>query len=166
MTRCTTEYIEYVGEGAAANKPGRARCAAMAAFARADARDLIAAWEAWADKPDWRWMRRPETGLVMVRGRIGGAGAPFNLGEVTVTRCAVRLGSGETGFAYVLGRDARKAEIAALFDALWQGARRETVEQHVFAPLREAQQQEDAKTRARTAATRVDFFTLVRGESE
>ena len=30
----------------------------------------------------------------MVRGRVGGTGAPFNLGEMSVTRCSVRLADG------------------------------------------------------------------------
>ncbi len=55
-------------------------------------------------------LREPENGLVMVRGRIGGDGAPFNLGEATVSRAAVRLATGEVGFGYALGRDRRKAQ--------------------------------------------------------
>ncbi|WP_164159261.1 phosphonate C-P lyase system protein PhnG, partial [Stenotrophomonas maltophilia] len=70
--------------------------------------------------PAIRTLRAPEIGLVMVRGRIGGDGAPFNLGEATVTRAAVALPSGEVGFGHVLGRDGEKARLAALADALWQ----------------------------------------------
>ena len=103
----------------------------------------------------------------MLRGRIGGKGAPFNVGEATVTRAAVQLKSGERGFAYVFGRDGRKAHLAALCDALWQvKAYREQVEQHVLAPLQRAHQERRALAREQTAATRVDFFTLVRGEDE
>ncbi len=69
-------------------------------------------------------MRGPEGGLVMVRGRAGGGGAPFNLGEMTVTRCTVRLGSGLVGHAYVAGREPRRAELAALVDALMQDPER------------------------------------------
>ena len=65
-------------------------------------------------------MRGPETGLVMVRGRAGGSGSPFNLGEMTVTRCTVQLGSGTAGHAYIAGRDERQAELAAVADALLQ----------------------------------------------
>ena len=110
-------------------------------------------------------LRRAETGLVMLRGRIGGNGAAFNLGEATVTRAVVQLASGEKGFAYVLGRDRNKARLAALCDALWQSKRhRQAIEQNVFMPLQQAQQSKRALARAQTAATRVDFFTLVRGE--
>lgn len=109
--------------------------------------------------------RPPEIGLVMLRGRIGSRGAPFNAGEATVTRAAVQLASGEMGFGYVLGRDREKARLVALCDALWQVAdQREAVEARVLAPLRQKQREKSDLERARTAATRVDFFTLVRGE--
>jgi alpha-D-ribose 1-methylphosphonate 5-triphosphate synthase subunit PhnG len=112
-------------------------------------------------------LRAAETGLVMLRGRIGGDGAPFNVGEATVTRAVVQLASGEKGFSYVLGRDRKKARLAALCDALWQTeTHRNAVEQRVLAPLQRAQDDERTQARARTAATRVDFFTLVRGEDQ
>src|SRR5262245_42543285 len=91
------------------------------------ARAPLVSLEAWARQageggalPGRVWLRRPETGLVMLRGRIGGSGDRFNAGETTVTRCALRLESGEVGVAYVAGRSHRKAEIAALADALLQ----------------------------------------------
>lgn len=110
-------------------------------------------------------LRPPETGLVMLRGRIGGDGSPFNVGEATVTRCAVQLPSGEVGFSYALGRDRDKARLAALCDALWQSDQhRDAVEQHVLMPVRSRLEHERVVTDSRTAATRVDFFTMVRGE--
>jgi len=112
-------------------------------------------------------LRPPEVGLVMVRGRIGGDGQPFNLGEATVTRAAVRLESGETGFSYLLGRHPEGARLAALVDALWQRPEsRPLVESRVLAPLRERLAREAARQRAETAATKVDFFTVARGEDE
>ena len=60
----------------------------------------------------------------MARGRPGGDGAPFNLGEMTVTRCTVRLEDGTVGHAYVAGRDMRQAELAAVLDAVLQGPAR------------------------------------------
>jgi alpha-D-ribose 1-methylphosphonate 5-triphosphate synthase subunit PhnG len=109
-------------------------------------------------------LRSPENGLVMLRGRVGGDGAPFNLGEATVTRAAVRLAGGETGFAYVLGRDARKARLIAICDAMLQSPVREKVLDTVVAPLEQAILARRQQTDAETAATRVNFFTLVRGE--
>jgi alpha-D-ribose 1-methylphosphonate 5-triphosphate synthase subunit PhnG len=110
-------------------------------------------------------LRPVATGLVMVRGRIGGDGPPFNLGEATVTRAAVRIDSGEVGFSYLLGRDRDKARLAAVCDALWQShGRREAIERHVLAPIRARLARERTEKREQAAATRVDFFTLVRGE--
>ena len=110
-------------------------------------------------------LREPENGLVMVRGRIGGDGAPFNLGEATVSRAAVRLATGEVGFGYVLGRDGQKARMIALCDALIQTSDHAgSVETQVLAPLRAAIASERNRKAAETAATRVDFYTMVRGE--
>ena len=115
--------------------------------------------------PPCEELRQPENGLVMVRGRIGGDGAPFNLGEATVSRAAVRLASGEVGFGYTLGRDGEKARLIALCDALVQsrdfGA---TVERDVIAPLREQLMIRRKQAAEETAATKVDFYTMVRGE--
>jgi alpha-D-ribose 1-methylphosphonate 5-triphosphate synthase subunit PhnG len=110
-------------------------------------------------------LREPENGLVLVRGRIGGDGAPFNLGEATVARAAVRLSTGEVGFGYTLGRDRQKAQMIALCDAMVQSDQfAGAVETNVIAPLRAAMTAKRNRMAAETAATRVDFYTLVRGE--
>ena len=110
-------------------------------------------------------LRPVETGLVMLRGRMGGSGPAFNIGEATVTRATVRLDTGTVGFSYLLGRSHRRARLAALVDALGQDpAWREGLERNLVAPVEERQAATDARVRADTAATRVDFFTLVRGE--
>jgi alpha-D-ribose 1-methylphosphonate 5-triphosphate synthase subunit PhnG len=110
-------------------------------------------------------IRAAHSGLVMLRGRIGGDGAPFNFGEATVTRAAVRLATRETGFGYVLGRDRAKARLVALCDALVQhGEYRDRVERSVVAPIRERLRAERKMKAEQVAATKVDFFTLVRGE--
>ena len=135
----------------------------MAALAAAPTRALAQIWDAWADKPQTQRVRGPETGLVMVRGRTGGGGSPFNLGEATVTRATVRLSSGEIGHSYALGRDGEKAVVAATLDALWQTGARQRVMDAVVA-LEQAAVEADEQRRAETAATRVNFFTMVRGE--
>lgn len=123
------------------------------------------AYEDFEGPRDWKFARRPETGLVMVRGRTGGGGAPFNLGEMSVTRAAVTLSSGQTGHAYVEGRNQRKAAIAAFFDALWQDESfRPRVDQQVAQRLAEALKASDVQRRRQAQATKVDFFTLVRGD--
>lgn len=117
------------------------------------------------DLPPSTDLRAPDQGLVMVRGRIGGDGAPFNLGEATVSRAAVKLATGEIGFGYTLGRNPQKAQLIALCDALIQSRdHRDAVEAHVIAPLRDTLAAKHARRAAETAATRVDFYTLVRGE--
>ena len=143
-----------------------ARRAAMAVLAQASTQEIADGLAALGPAPVHDEVRPSETGLVMVRGRIGGDGAPFNLGEATVTRCAVQLATGEIGFGYVLGRDREKARLAALADALWQSAaHRAAVERAVLAPIRARQQARLARAREETAATKVDFFTLVRGDN-
>jgi alpha-D-ribose 1-methylphosphonate 5-triphosphate synthase subunit PhnG len=145
-----------------------ARRSMMGALAQVRSTALVeAALAALEPLPIFTDLRPPEVGLVMVRGRIGGDGQPFNLGEATVTRAAVRLESGETGFSYMLGRHPKGARLAALIDALWQRPEsRPFVESRVLAPLRERQARVAARQRAETAATKVDFFTVARGEDE
>src|SRR4030081_3488129 len=140
------------------------RKAAMSALAHSDAAEIASRLDALA-LPDHEILREPENGLVMVRGRIGGDGAPFNLGEATVSRAAVRLSTGEVGFGYTLGRDRQKARMVALCDALVQSNEfADVVEANVLAPLRAAMIAERNQKAAQTARTRVYFYTLVRGE--
>jgi alpha-D-ribose 1-methylphosphonate 5-triphosphate synthase subunit PhnG len=137
----------------------------MSVLAQAAPEDVEAAWLRLSDPPTYRFLRGPETGLVMVRGRAGGSGAQFNLGEMTVTRCSVELDDGRLGHAYVGGRSGRHAERAAALDALLQEpGRRPAVEDIVIAPLLARQEAHRAAVRARVAGTRVEFFTMVRGE--
>jgi alpha-D-ribose 1-methylphosphonate 5-triphosphate synthase subunit PhnG len=151
------------GEGREDRKVAR-RKAAMAVLAHATAVEIAAHLDA-IELPSHEPLREAENGLVMVRGRIGGDGAPFNIGEATVSRAAVRLASGEVGFGYTLGRDADKARMIALCDALVQSAEfAGSVETSVIAPLRIAMLARRNRKAAEAAATRVDFYTMVRGE--
>ena len=109
-------------------------------------------------------LRPPEIGAVMVRGRVGGTGAPFNLGEMTVTRCSVQLGSGEVGHGYVQGRCKKAALQAALVDALMQTDHADELRKSVIDVLAEEHTSARAIRAAKAAATKVDFFTMVRGE--
>jgi alpha-D-ribose 1-methylphosphonate 5-triphosphate synthase subunit PhnG len=140
------------------------RKTAMRVLAHAPTADICAKL-ADIGPPAHLQLREPENGLVMVRGRVGGDGAPFNLGEATVSRAAIRLASGEVGFGYALGRDREKARLMALCDALIQTeTHADVVETKVIAPLREAMLASRAQVAAEAAATRVDFYTMVRGE--
>ncbi|ETD86810.1 phosphonate C-P lyase system protein PhnG [Rhodobacter capsulatus] len=116
------------------------------------------------DLPPFDWLRLPELGAVMLRGRMGAGGAPFNLGEMTVTRCALRLADGRVGQAFVQGRDKDHATRAAVADALLQGAEAARIAAEVLAPLRAEEAARRRERAEKAAATRVDFFTLVRGE--
>ena len=115
--------------------------------------------------PQYQLLRSPETGMIMLRGRAGGTGRRFNLGEATVTRCSVEIEGGTIGHGYVLGRDARHAEHMALLDALLQDSdRHDELWTQVIEPLLRARESVRASTDRRTAATKVEFFTMVRGE--
>jgi alpha-D-ribose 1-methylphosphonate 5-triphosphate synthase subunit PhnG len=140
------------------------RKAAMAVLAHSTTADIAGRLGTVA-LPAHEDLRESENGLIMVRGRVGGDGAPFNLGEATVSRAAVRLSSGEVGFGYALGRDREKAKLIALCDAMVQSAELAgTIETQVVAPLRAAMVERKNRKVAEAAATRVDFYTLVRGE--
>jgi alpha-D-ribose 1-methylphosphonate 5-triphosphate synthase subunit PhnG len=133
----------------------------MAVLARASAADIRNRLAACPDLPPCVRLRGPETGLVMVRGRSGGGGAPFNVGEMSVTRCTVRTDNGVVGHAYVAGRDREQAELAARLDAALQDpALAPAIEQAVIVPLSAAQQAKRDADAARAAATKVQFFTM------
>lgn len=131
----------------------------MGLLARADAARLAALLP---ELPEHALLRGPETGAVMVRGRQGGTGAPFNLGEMSVTRCSVQLASGAVGHAHVQGRDKAHAHRAAVIDALLQGD--DSLQTTVLKPLAEAEAARRQARAAKAGATKVEFFTMVRGE--
>ncbi|MGJ7505232.1 phosphonate C-P lyase system protein PhnG [Variovorax sp. ZT5P49] len=114
------------------------------------------------------WLRPPETGLVMVQGRAGGTGERFNVGEVTVTRCALRLGetggmSDAVGVAYVLGRSHRHAQLAAVADALLQDPQQQALlNTQLLALLRRHLALQRAQRHARAQSSKVEFFTVAR----
>lgn len=137
----------------------------MSVLAKAPAEALATAFAALDLAPDFTWLRPPEHGAVMVRGRAGATGAPFNLGEMTVTRCSLRLEDGTVGHAYVPGRDRDKARVAALCDALMQGPQASAVRARIVEPMAALMAQARTDRAAKAAATRVDFFTMARGEN-
>ncbi|NVO27254.1 phosphonate C-P lyase system protein PhnG [Donghicola sp. C2-DW-16] len=116
------------------------------------------------DLPDHTWLRAPEIGTTMVRGRVGASGAPFNLGEMTVTRCTLQLADGAVGHAYVQGRDKGHATRAALIDALIQSGQQPEVTTPLLTTLRTEETERRRIRDAKAAATKVEFFTMVRGE--
>ncbi len=141
--------------------PWPARRRWMSILARSTAERIDALLAGCRPVPAHTILRGPEVGLVMTRGRAGGGGAAFNLGEMTVTRCTVRTETGLAGHAYVAGRDTRRAELAALVDALMQDPDRAAeIEAAVIAPLAQDQARYTAERAAKAAATRVQFFAM------
>lgn len=137
----------------------------ISVLAKAPLAALENVWLALDAKPEYGFLRKPEIGLCMIRGRAGGTGARFNLGEMTMTRAVVRLASGTVGFGYVSGRANRHAELAAVFDALLQeAAHREKLERELIAPIESAERARVRTLAAKAASTKVEFFTMVRGE--
>lgn len=135
----------------------------LSILAKAPTERLATLWDAVAERPAYTVLRRPEIGLVMVKGRVSGSGVPFCAGEMTVTRAAVRLASGEVGLGYVGGRHPTQAEIVAVIDALGQCADwQEELEETVIAPLEREAEARHRTIRTRAAATKVEFFTVAR----
>ncbi len=135
----------------------------MGLLARAKPQRLA---ELFPEVPPHATLRAPEIGAVMVRGRIGGTGQPFNLGEMTVTRCVLQLDGGAVGHAHVQGRDRDHARRAAAVDALMQSDPAGPLQVKLLEILQAEEAQRRSARAAKAAATRVEFFTLVRGEDQ
>lgn len=141
------------------------RAAWMRVLALAESDALDQAVKTLGTLPAHRPLRAPERGMTMVRARSGGTGAQFNLGEMSITRCAVTLDGGIMGVAYVQGRDRRHAEQAAVLDALLQRDDwHDRVQSDVIAPLAQAHEARVQHQSRVAAQTQVEFFTMVRGE--
>lgn len=140
------------------------RKAWMSLLAKAPEGRIAQLLDAHQARPDFTWLRQPEVGSVMVRGRAGATGAPFNLGEITVTRCALKLEDGHVGHAYIQGRRTADAEAAALIDALMQTQAASVIQLSVLDPLQAEHAAQKQKRAEKAAATKVEFFTMVRGE--
>ena len=137
----------------------------MGVLARATFDDVVALLGSLGHTPRYELIMRPETGTIMVEARAGGAGRRFNAGEATMTRCVIRLADGTMGFSYALGRDRKKAENAAVLDAVLQseGKKNLALQQGLDRLSQRQQAARDLKSR-KAAATKVNFFTLVRGD--
>ncbi len=145
------------------------RQAWMATLAKAELELLEKLVNKLGTLPKYSFLRSPEIGLTMVRGRAGGTGVPFNLGEMTMTRCVVQLESQTdeplAGFGYVAGRSHRHAELAAVCDALLQIPNwRDRIQAEVIQPLQLENQKQQERKQRQAAATKVNFFTMARGE--
>ncbi len=137
----------------------------MSIMARSDYANLSEHWQHMQISPEYTALRPAEIGMIMLRGRVNGDGAPFNMGEATVTRCSVQFATGEIGTAYILGRHKQHAELAAVIDAqLQKGERYEEIWSQVIAPMKNLENLRQASQQSKAMKTKVDFFTLLRGE--
>lgn len=128
--------------------------------------DLLNLWEQKKINIRYEWLRTPEIGSIMAQGRMGVTGDKFNIGEVTITRCSLKLNCGTVGHSYVQGRSKKKAEISALCDALMQTEMSNEINKSIIIPLEKIKKNNKDKILSKAEATKVDFFTLVRGESD
>ena len=138
----------------------------MSLLATSNQSDLLNLWEQKKIKVNYVWLRTPEIGSIMAQGRMGVTGDKFNIGEVTITRCSLKLNCGTIGHSYVQGRSKKKAEISALCDALMQTEMSNEINKSIIIPLEKIKKNNKDKILSKAEATKVDFFTLVRGESD
>ncbi len=138
----------------------------MSVLATSDKNNILSFWEKTKIKVNYQWLRAPEIGSIMAQGRMGVTGNKFNIGEVTITRCSLKLDCGTIGHSYVQGRSKKKAEISALCDALMQTKLAEKINKKIIKPLEKIKIDKKNKILSKAEATKVDFFTLVRGDSE
>ena len=138
----------------------------MSLLATSNQSDLLNLWEQKKIKVNYVWLRTPEIGSIMAQGRMGVTGDKFNIGEVTITRCSLKLNCGTIGHSYVQGRSKKKAEISALCDALMQTKMSKEINKNIIIPLEKIKKDNKDKILSKAEATKVDFFTLVRGESD
>ena len=136
----------------------------LAILARATSAELEAAKLLLGELDEVHHVRPAEVGMSMLRGRIGGTGDAFNLGEATVTRCALRVGRSPLGVGYTLGRERRKAELIALFDSLLQDLGRTAfIQREVVDVMAQRQSAQAQAARHAAESSKVEFFTFVRG---
>ncbi|KFC05323.1 PhnG family protein [Trabulsiella guamensis ATCC 49490] len=138
----------------------------LSALSHSDPAALSARMQALELSPDYELIRAPETGLVQIQARMGGTGDRFFAGDATLTRAVIRLADGTLGYSWVLGRDKPHAERCAVIDALLQlQPHFQTLMETLISPLEAARTAQINARRAEVDASRVDFFTLVRGDN-
>ena len=135
-------------------------------LATADEDYLILLWDNLNMKIEYNWLREPEIGSIMVQGKAGATGDNFNVGEVTITRCSLNLDKKIQGHGYVQGRSKNKSKIAALCDALMQTNKKEIIRRNILDKLAKYKAKKRDEILSKTEATKVDFFTMVRGEDK
>lgn len=139
----------------------------LSVLAKSSLKDIQQHWEHSLHDFEYSPLRAPQTGMVMAVARAEGSGEPFNLGEVSVTRCAIKLTTGQTGIGYVMGSSKEHSLHVALLDALAQvDDQYEDIKLKLIQPLQQKIEQRNQQQQQKTAATKVDFLTMVRGEDD
>ena len=135
----------------------------LATLVRVPANEVIAA----SNEFDFSMvvLKGPEVGLLMINGRIHSTGRPFHLGEVSLTKCVLKDDQGLLGYGHIIGRNKQQAKAIALFDLALQ--RNDSAEAALIRlnAWKEDVAEIDAMESETVEETRVDFFTMVRGES-
>jgi alpha-D-ribose 1-methylphosphonate 5-triphosphate synthase subunit PhnG len=137
----------------------------LSILAKAPLSNMLEYWKGINVDATFNFLKKPEVGMAMVRAQAGGGGENFNMGEMTMTRCVVRLDSDEIGYGFVAGRSKKKSELVALIDACWQKkSLKNMIEEKVINPLHHIQVSKETNISDNTASSKVNFFTMVRGE--
>ncbi|MEZ8822928.1 phosphonate C-P lyase system protein PhnG [Vibrio amylolyticus] len=137
----------------------------MSVLAKSQHAELMTRWESLSLNPEYAMVRQPEIGLAQVRARMGSTGRQFNIGDTTITRAVVKLSTGELGYSYLQGRNKQHAEVAAVIDALMQtSTHQQALQEQLIDPLAALKQESESMRAKEVATSKVDFFTLVRGE--
>lgn len=136
----------------------------LSLLAQSTSEDIITLWGKAKIECHFEVIRAAEIGAVMIQGRQGGSGAPFNLGEMSVTRCSIKIAEGYIGHGYHQGRSKETAEIIAKLDALLQTIKFDAIVKTILNPLEKRLQEKEYNLATKAEATKVNFFTLVRGE--
>lgn len=137
----------------------------MSVLAQSQFSELKSRWDTLALAPEYAMVRQPEIGLAQVRARMGSTGRQFNVGDATITRAVIKLSSGELGYSYLQGRSKSHAELAAVIDALMQNDQYlEVLNSQLIEPLAALKHERDSQRAQEVASSKVDFFTMVRGE--
>ena len=112
----------------------------MRVLAHSQPAALAARMNALSLTPDYDTLRAPEIGLVQIQARMGGTGERFFAGDATLTR--------------------------AVIDALLQEQPYfQTLMETLITPLEADRSARLAARQAEVNTSRVDFFTLVRGDN-
>lgn len=138
----------------------------MAVLAQSDPCDLEQRFTALKQRTTHQVIRPAETGLVQIQARMGGTGSRFFAGDATLTRAVVRLPSSTLGYSYLLGRNQAHAERCAVLDALLQEPSHfQALMETLINPLEAERQARLDARQAEISPSKVNFFTLVRGDN-